>query len=362
MRRQIWTVAALGGILLAGCALLGNHRSAWAAGVNSPRVELLPSDAHGNPIAGQSYYHIKARPGKTVHEYAKVGNTGTRAGLVSLVPVDAESALYGGVSYRLPGQQRRQVGGWTKMQRTKVWLRPGRSVVVPFTVHLPKGLKPGQYVGGLTAFVPSPRPKGAKFAVLTVQLRVVSAIVIQVPGPIRTSLGISSVSVKYQPTGVFAGVHIRNTGGRLLTGHGALIVRKVGDSSAIIHKHFFVDTTVPHTSITYPIPWKPKPSYGVYDARATLTWKGGHTSWNHTFRVGPPPPPPRPAQPGGHPVKKTFPMGMSVGAIVGIAVLVLGAIMFGVILWRRRAASKVRPRSLGRDPMGRESSVPFSSR
>lgn len=328
----------LAALSLTAC-LVATIRVAATASAKSARVELSPCDAQGNPLPGQSYYKIHARAGRTAREYALVGNAGDRAGRVSVVPVDATSALYGGVAYRLPGQPRRHVGAWTRVSRSKIWLRPGETVVVSFTVHLPKHLKPGQYVGGLTAFVPARHRKSAKLAVLRLQLRVVTAILVRVPGPTRSRFTISHVSVLHQPTGIFAGVRIRNSGSRLLKGHGKLIVRKVGEHAAGIRKPFFVDTMVPHTAITYPIPWKPKPKRGEYKARVRLTWKAGAAGWHHRLWVGP-----RrhraPLRLDLFSKRRVSAFSLSLADLAGLVCVTAGGVMAGMMFWRHRPIYK----------------------
>jgi hypothetical protein len=111
--------------------------SAVAAGRSQGNVLLQPSDASGNDVPGPGYYDIGASPGSRTRLYALVGNTSQRKAVVRVMPVDAQSGVYGGVSYGLPQQRRKYVGTWITLSRTAIQLLPGRAVVVPFTVHVP---------------------------------------------------------------------------------------------------------------------------------------------------------------------------------------------------------------------------------
>jgi hypothetical protein len=130
---------------------------------------------------------------------------------------------------------------------------------------------------------------------------------------------------------------MKNTGNLLIKGQGHVTVTKVGATAPVIDRSFPVDTTVPSTGLRYPIPWNPKPSYGLYAAHVTLRWWDGSTSWNRTFRVGPPPP--RPHRPGQPTVStagvSSFPSSTIVGLSGGLAALA-GLGLFVWLLWRRR--------------------------
>src|SRR5947209_7712418 len=83
-------------------------------------VVLRPSDAHGNVVSELGYFMVAAMPGTTLHEYVLVGNESRKRTNVSVVPVDAVSGEYGGVSYNLSYQPRLTVGKWVHLPQTSL--------------------------------------------------------------------------------------------------------------------------------------------------------------------------------------------------------------------------------------------------
>jgi hypothetical protein len=204
-----------------------------------------------------------------------------------------------------------------------VHLGPGQTTVVGFQVHVPAGVKSGQYIGGLTAFVPATHPQQSKFGGLVVQLRTVAAVEVVTPGNKFGQFRIQGLRASYQPTGVYASIAMNNTGNLLIKAQGHVTVTKVGTTTPVIDRAFPVDTSVPSTYLSYPIPWNPKPSYGLYQAHVTLRWWDGSTTWSRGFRVGPPP-----AGPDRHGKPSVTTAGVSTlpGSMIVIVIIGLAAV------------------------------------
>jgi hypothetical protein len=262
-------------VLALTCSTLRPGTPADAAGRPATSIELRPSDAQGNVLAGQGYYQLVARPGATVRLYAFVGNRGRQQAGIDLVPVDATSGEYGAISYDLPKQARRMVGAWVTLSHRWVSLGPDRGMVVPFSVHVPSTARSGQYIGGLSAFVPAPRARAEHGIGLTVQTRVLDAIEITIPGRTRAALGVVGAKARYRSNDLYVLVHLRNTGTVLLKGQGYLWVYAAHRSTPWIHRSFAIDTTVPGTSIYYPLRWAHRVPAGEYRYAVSVTWGAG---------------------------------------------------------------------------------------
>jgi hypothetical protein len=263
---------------------LGTAGAVRAADAPPIRVVLQPSDAQGNAVAGPGYFQVTANPGTSLTLYALVGNIGQKRATIRLVPVDARSGVYGGISYNLPNQKVKKVGSWVVLSRKKVGLAPGKASVVQFTLRVPVKVKPGQYVGALTAFVPSQKVKGG-IGALQIQFRRVTAIVVTVPGSSFGRFTITKVDPVQRPQGVYVIVHIKNTGTMLLQGQGNLWVWKIGRAKPVIQVHLSVDTTVPQTTVNYPVPWTKSPAPGQYRFRVMTWWSGGKTAKTGGFLI-----------------------------------------------------------------------------
>lgn len=261
-----------------------------AAGTAPPagKVVLQPADRDGNEIPGPGYFAITAAPGSSTQLYALVGNVGTSRFTVSLVPVDAKSGVYGGVSYNLPQQKRKKVGSWMALSSSRVVVHPGRAAVVGFTVHVPANTAPGQYVGGLTAFVPATGSTAGsanhrRDGAIILQLRRIVAVVVTVPGPAYGRFVVPRVNPKQRPDAVYLIAHIRNMGTILLKGQGTLWMWQQGVKKAVLTTKLTLDTTVPRTTVLYPILWAKHPKAGVYHVTILVTWDGGKTTRKFTF-------------------------------------------------------------------------------
>jgi len=245
---------------------------ALAAGTSCGGVVLTPSDDQGNEITSPGYFEVSGAPGASVQLYALVGNIQSVTVKLSLVPVDATSGVYGGISYNLPKQPRKHVGAWVTLSSQGFRLPPQKARVVSIIVHIPSSAAPGQYVGGLTAYVPAPSGKSA----IIVQLRRVVAIVVTVTGgPAFGRFTIGSIRPKHRPDAYYVVSHIHNTGTMLLKGQGHLWVWKSGRKKPVISAPITLDTTVPHTTVYYPVLLAKRPKPGSYSFKLTLTWDGG---------------------------------------------------------------------------------------
>jgi hypothetical protein len=261
-------------------------------GLPPGKVVLQPADAQGNEVPGPGYFEVTANAGSSAQLYALVGNVGKKKMTVSIVPVDAKSGVYGGVSYGLPQQHRKHVGAWLKLSMSRVLIHPGRAAVVPFSLSVPAKTKPGQYVGGLTAYVPAHKSKASqakrgKGGAIILQLRRIVAVVVTVPGASFGRLKLAKVNAKQRPDAVYLIAHIRNTGTTLLKGTGHLWMWKQGVKQPIMSVPLTLDTTVPRTTVLYPILWAKHPQKGTYRVTATVSWEGGGKSTQRSKIVWP---------------------------------------------------------------------------
>lgn len=259
--------------------------AAFAAGATGLPVIVRPSDVNGNELAGPGYFVVKAKPGSTTHLYALLGNKSNQRAVVSFVPVDAATGVYGGVTARLATQPRRMVGAWLHVSKHKVALGPNRGQVVPFTLSVPRHTRPGQYVGALTAFVPSNDTKHGKGFAFTVQTRLADDVVVTVPGPKRWGFQIKGISTQRRTIGTYTVVHVRNSGTMMLKGWGYLWAWRAGEKKPVLSKPLRIDTTLPHTMVGYPLLLGLHPKPGYYSFKLKVWWKGGRALYHKGIRI-----------------------------------------------------------------------------
>ena len=89
----------------------------------------------------------------------RLENPGEEPVTVELVAVDAQTARLGGNAYGDPTDDPIAVGTWLELAESQVTLDPGEQAFVDFTVQTPRDITPGQYLGGISALVPT-APQG----------------------------------------------------------------------------------------------------------------------------------------------------------------------------------------------------------
>ncbi len=278
---RIWLLS----ILAVAALVPASSGAVFAAGATGLPVIIRPSDSHGIQLSGPGYFVVTARPGSSTHLYALVGNKSQQRAIVSLVPVDAATGVYGGVTARLASQPRRLVGSWLRIATRKVKLGPDKGQVVPFTLRVPKHTRPGQYVGALTAFVPSNVTKRGRGFAFTVQTRLADDIVVTVPGPKRWGFRIKGISTQRRTIGTYAIVHVRNSGTMMLKGWGYLWAWRAGQKRPVLSKPLRIDTTLPHTVVRYPLILGLHPKPGYYSFKLKVWWKGGRGIYHGGIRI-----------------------------------------------------------------------------
>ncbi len=159
---------------------------------------------------------------------------------------------------------------------------------MPFTVHVPVGTPPGQYLAGVSASVPLTNdpgttvpPAGEAGFSMSVMFQRGLAVEIDVPGPRTATLQVTGAEPIATPDGVTLGVHIGNVGNAFARGTGVI---RVADTNTDFS--FKIDTFVPGTSIVYPMSWTKTVVPGTHHVEVDLTYDGGRrTSWTGTVVI-----------------------------------------------------------------------------
>jgi hypothetical protein len=226
--------------------------------------------AGGNPKLG--YFVYPLAPGATRSGSVIVSNVGTKTGVVHLFTSDATTGPTSGTVYRT-GRAPTGPGAWVELARSGLTLAPGASTTVGFTVHVPAGARPGQWVAGIAAESPQTSSTRSTGKQRSVQIRVRSltivAVQVNVPGAVRQGFRIGTVhaggSNGYQQ--VFVG--FRNTGNVLSRPHGTVIVTRTDGTHRQVLA-YTMDTFLPLTAIAYPLLLRTALPAGAYDADIVL--------------------------------------------------------------------------------------------
>jgi hypothetical protein len=256
----------LAAVILAGLVL-----APAAAATGGPVFGLR---AAGNPKLG--YFVYKLAPGASKQGSVIVSNVGTASGTVKLFTADGTTGPTSGTVYETDSAPK-ATGAWVSLAKTSLTLAPGAHGTVPFTVHVPAGAKPGQWVAGIVAEtshkVASQKPGQKARVQIKIRDLTIVAVQVNVPGPPVIAFKIGGVT-----TGGTAGfqkviVHVASAGNVLVKPRGSVTI--YAKSGALVESlPFTMDTFLPQTAIDYPILLKKALAAGDYQALVRMTVPG----------------------------------------------------------------------------------------
>ena len=271
------TVVATGVVVAAVPATAVTSAAVGAA--PGPGSHLAPNHGH---------YLVQLRAGESITQSVKITNPNAQSLLTRITGADALTNNATGVAFRSPLNAQALQAKWISVATPVVTLAKGETRLVSFTVRVPPGTPPGQYMAGVSVWVPLtsrsklPRPgqNQATFS-LDLQIQRVIPIEIDVPGPWAPRLSVSSASAIPTAAGITLGVHMANTGNAFALGSGVI---RVPDTKT--DYSFKIKTFIGGTSIVYPMTWVSTIPVGSHHVEVDLNYNGGrHLTWNGTVNV-----------------------------------------------------------------------------
>jgi hypothetical protein len=201
-----------------------------------------------------------------------VSNVGTAPGTVKLFTADATTGDTSGTVYETDRTPTR-AGSWVRLSTHRVTLRPGQHRRVPFTVAVPAGTQPGQWVGAIVAETShrAVGTSGKRSTSVRIRIRDLTIVAVQtnVPGPPVVSFRIGPVSTGGQHGYQQVIVHFEHAGNMLVKPTGTVSIID-SNGRAVETLPFRMDTFVPRTAIDYPLLLKKALGAGTYTALVTL--------------------------------------------------------------------------------------------
>jgi hypothetical protein len=253
-----------------------------SAGTASDFVAASP--APGSSLSPKGpWYLLESAPGRQVHQTIRVRNPNDHAVDAHLAGVDAVTLAATGASFTSPTKAPSAVGRWIVPDTTSVHLAPHASQDVGFTVDIGSAVTAGEYLGGLSAYVPLPKAPPTKAAgsfqvELNVQSQAVVAVEIHVPGPAAPNLVVRGAHADARSNGVVLAVDIANTGNAFARGTGEITIDGV--------KHpFKIDTFVSDTSISYGLEWLRTAVPGKHQVTVRLDAGPKPVLWSGTVAI-----------------------------------------------------------------------------
>lgn len=260
------------------------------AGAAKPGDVVAASPAPGSEVGPGHFYVLSLSAGQSITQDVRIGNNNNHQVIVDINAVDTHTSDTTGVIYSTPDSAAAVTARWIVVSVPEITLKPQQGREIPFTVTVPKGTPPGQYLAGISVAVPLPPdaasgatrdgPNSAGFSIALQPQRVV-AVEVDVPGPRAPNLVVSGVDPKATGGGVDLGIHIANQGNAFAHGSGVMRVADTNTDFA-----FKIDTFIPGTSIVYPAQWTKTVVPGVHHVEVDLTYEGGRrATWNGTVNL-----------------------------------------------------------------------------
>jgi hypothetical protein len=214
-------------VLVLGVALAVSAAAAPAsrAAASVARSDVQPVQLSLKAVGQSSpYFSLTLTPGQTVSLEVELGNHAARSMSVRTYAADAYSIVNGG--FGVKGRDSRPTGttGWVSYPTKVLELPAGEASIRTFSVTVPAGTMPGQYLAGLVLENDVP-VKGSGSVALDQLVRQALAISIQVPGPLNPAFRLDSASHHFVAGHSVVGERVANSGNAHLRPSGRVIIR-----------------------------------------------------------------------------------------------------------------------------------------
>jgi len=239
---------------------------------------ISPVPASDPAITANGYFIYKVQSSMTMTGSVMLKNPGSGPLTIQLAAVDAVTAQTGGSAFATSDVTPSGVATWLKFSESSVTLPAGRQKSVDFTLSVPQSARSGQYLAGISAYIPAVAPiAGADQggtsmgASVTMQTRYVIGVQIDVAGKWMPSLKVELISLVQQPSGPFIGVQLKNDGDTFLKPSGTIVLTDSSDKR-VLEQPIEMGTFIPGTGVVYPIYWSGVMAPGMYHVHVRLAY------------------------------------------------------------------------------------------
>ncbi len=216
-RRWQFVLAALASLILANFAA----QTILASPAQAADIKLAISPADIN----KPYFDVTLKPGKSILLQASLRNTSKHSVVARSYPSNVYTIVNGGFGTDLFGAPAAGTTKWTNFDSETLNMAGGSTVNRAFTLKVPAGTPPGQYITSLVIQNKEPTAGSGDGGIQFQHIaRSTAAIQIRVPGPLKPGLSIDGAShtVLVQKSVVL--LDITNTGNQILKPSASMVV------------------------------------------------------------------------------------------------------------------------------------------
>ena len=276
-RRRISAARAAALVSLPALALLAAPplAEAGARAESGAGLVVIPVPASGPPL---SYFKLSIAHGGTA-QAGTIGlrNASSRRMRVALAAVLGQTLNTLGSTYAPTGTRPSGPARWLLVGKRVVAIAPGATVQVPVVVGLPRRVRPGDYLAGVSLEALGQKARTAKHGVaIASTVRYAIGVEVTVPGRRQPKIRFTGAALQQQPAGIVFLLDARNSGNVILQGvHGAVLI--TSGRRVIARTQLGPGTFVTKTAIAYPVPaFSTRPTQGTrFRIRALLRYAGG---------------------------------------------------------------------------------------
>lgn len=214
----------------------------------------------------QGHFRYDVEPGSELVDQFVVTNNTSEPMTVRVYPADMIRAKGGALAPAQESDPREHVGAWVHVETPRIEVPPHATVEDPFTIRVPEGSVPGEYLGAVVAAV---RP-GGETEGIGVETRAALLVRVRVPGTIAMDAEVVGLRSSRDGDEQHFEVDVRNTGNVLFTVAGEIEVSSGGDVVARLPIRPEDVYVIPDGSATFTADWTKLPSFGRYSAHARV--------------------------------------------------------------------------------------------
>lgn len=264
-------------LLCAAAVLWGPISGATAAddGNQQVNLSLKPVDQKG------SFFNLTMNPGQSRQLKVELGNHGAAAIAARTYAADGYTLTNGGFGTKDRDSTPTGATAWLTYPTEVLQLPPGQATVRTFTLTVPAGTAPGDYISGLVLENDAPI-QGSGSVALNQILRQVIAVSIHVSGPLQPALSLGTASHKATGENSVVAVQIKNTGTTNLKPAGNLRIQD-HDGKTVSEAAVTLDSIFARTDTQSETTLNGKLQPGSYTVSVSLTDPATKTSTSRTL-------------------------------------------------------------------------------